>query len=584
MSRKPRKKRGPKLTEEQKKKKAEEQKLKRKASAFKRKIRNIYTGAGFTYLNTAGAHISIGRRIVEIDAVYFYENVLLVCEDTIAKAKDKDHIRSKSEAFEEVDSNFPSFLSYLCTKHPDHAFQLRRYSEERFYKFYLYFSSTELDFTRDEIAMYSIIKFVEPITLDYFSRMTQCIKLSAKYEIFRYLGIRSDQLGNIDSGVERKEIRAPIIYPKETTGMQDGVRVVSFMMSAEHLLKTCYVLRKDNWEESIWLYQRLIDKNKIKNIREFLATKSEAFFNNIIVALPDNIHFIDGDGNPRNIEDLDDFEQCSIMLPNDLNSICVIDGQHRIFAHYEGPLVDKNEPKIASLRKQLHLLVTGLKFPREMPQSERIKVQSQIFLDINDNAKAVPPDVLLHIAMNRDPFSDIGIARRVIERLNKEALFLNKFEMSSLDESKIKIASIIKFALRYLVTLTPVEGRASLYTNWQGNKAAINGKDDNSLNGYIDYCAKVLVRYFSAVRVNNLHAWNDTDSKLLSVIAINGFIIALTRQLPIYGVKDYDFYNAMFASFSMDYSKIAFEYTSSQYRKFSDRILSEAFELDVSSV
>ena len=584
MARKPSKKRRPKLTEEQKRQKAEEHKEKRKATTFKSKIRNVFTGAGFSYLNTTGHHITIGRRVVEVDAVYFYENILLICEDTTAKAKNKDHIRSKHEAFDEIRSNFSTFMSYLCIKFLDYSHKLRQYDENRYFCFCLYFSTAELELTRDEIALYSNLKFVEPKTLDYFSRMTQCIRLSSKYEIFRYLGIKNEQLGNINSSTERKSISAPIVYPKGTTGNIDGVRVVSFMMSAEHLLKTCYVLRKDNWEESIWLYQRLIDKKKIKNIREFLVAKSEAFFNNIIVALPDNVYFIDHDETPRAIDDLGDFEQCSVILPNDLNSICVIDGQHRIFAHYEGAASDKNEVRIAVLRKQLHLLVTGLIFPHDMPKSERIKIQSQIFLDINDNAKAVPPDVLLHIEMNRDPFSDVGIARRVIERLNKEALFLNKFEMSSLDESKIKIASIIKFALRYLVTITPTEGRISLFTCWHGNKAAIEAKDDGTLNDYIDFCVKCLVHYFSAVRNNNLEAWNDSDTKLLSVIAINGFVIAFTRQLAVNGVKDYDFYNEKLALFYMDYSKETFEYTSSQYRKFSDKILYEAFGIDTTSV
>ena len=584
MARKPRKKQKVRLTEEQKKQRAEEQKIKRRASAYKRKIRLMFTGAGFTYLNTEGAHISIGRRVVEVDAVYFYENILLICEDTISKEKNKDHIRSKCEAFDEIINNFSTFLDYLCAKFPDNSYNLRRHNEERYQKFCLYFSLNELNLSRDEENMYSNIRFIEPKTLDYLNRMTQCIKLSAKYEFFRFLGIKDNQLGDINSGTTREEIQAPIIYPKETTGMQNGVRVVSFMMSAEHLLKTCYVLRKDNWEESIWLYQRLIDKNKIKNIREFLANRSEAFFSNVIVALPDNVHFIDAESNPRIIDDLSDFEQCSIVLPHDLNSICVIDGQHRIFAHYEGSTNDKNEEKIALLRKRLHLLVTGLKFPSNMPQSERIKIQSQIFLDINDNAKAVPPDVLLHIAMNRDPFSDVGIARRVVERLNKETLFLNKFEMSSLDESKIKIASIIKFALRYLVTISPIDDRKSLFSCWAGDKAAIERKEDQALDEYIDFCVQCILHYFAAVKNNNMQAWNDPESKLLSVIAINGFIIALTRQLAVYGVKDYAFYNNKLTSFSMDYSKSNFEYTSSQYRKFSDRILSEAFGLDVLQV
>jgi len=69
---------------------------------------------------------------------------------------------------------------------------------------------------------------------------------------------------------------------------------------------------------------------------------------------------------------------------------------------------------------------------------------------------------------------------------------------------------------------------------------------------------------------------------LLSVIAINGFIIAYNRQLLSNGIQDFDFYDEKLKSFSMDYSKNGFEYTSSQYRKFSSRILEEAFQLDVS--
>ncbi|WP_459842060.1 hypothetical protein [Fusibacter bizertensis] len=85
---------------------------------------------------------------------------------------------------------------------------------------------------------------------------------------------------------------------------------------------------------------------------------------------------------------------------------------------------------------------------------ERAKKQSEIFLDINSNAKSVSPDILLNISMLKDPFSDIAVARRVVERLNKNGVFANKFELSILEESKIKIASIIKFALRYLVDIS----------------------------------------------------------------------------------------------------------------------------------
>ena len=394
----------------------------------------------------------------------------------------------------------------------------------------------------------------------------------------RYLGLKNDEIGFSGSEGGKTTIKAPIIYPQEATGLRNGVRVVSFMMSAEKLLRTSYVLRKDSWEESMFLYQRLIEKDKVKSIRAFLAQKGEAFYNNIIVALPDNVTFEDDAGTPILVENIGDFQHCKLVLPDEMNSICIIDGQHRIFAHYEAPATEKYELQIAPLRRQLHLLVTGLIFPTEMKEPERKQIQSPIFLDINDNTKKVAPNVLTHIEMVKDPFSDIGLARRVIERLNKKRVFLNRFELSALDESKIKVASIIKFALRYLVTVTPAEGKTSLYAYWQGNKEAFQQKDEASLNDYIEFCANSIDLYFSAIRDAFKSSWNDPASKMLSVISINGFIIAFNRQLNKYGVSDYPFYSSCLRKLSIDFSKNGFPYTSSQYRKFSGRILAEAFD------
>lgn len=460
----------------------------------------------------------------------------------------------------------------------DDVTMVKQYRPERYFLYYIYISQTELEITEDEKNRYSNLLFWDPETLSYFNRMAQCIQHSARYEIFRYLGLKNDEIGFSGSEGGKTTIKAPIIYPQEATGLRNGVRVVSFMMSAEKLLRTSYVLRKDSWEESMFLYQRLIEKDKVKSIRAFLAQKGEAFYNNIIVALPDNVTFEDDAGTPILVENIGDFQHCKLVLPDEMNSICIIDGQHRIFAHYEAPATEKYELQIAPLRRQLHLLVTGLIFPTEMKEPERKQIQSQIFLDINDNTKKVAPNVLTHIEMVKDPFSDIGLARRVIERLNKKRVFLNRFELSALDESKIKVASIIKFALRYLVTVTPAEGKTSLYAYWQGNKEAFQQKDEASLNDYIEFCANSIDLYFSAIRDAFKSSWNDPASKMLSVISINGFIIAFNRQLNKYGVSDYPFYSSCLRKLSIDFSKNGFPYTSSQYRKFSGRILAEAFD------
>lgn len=563
-----------KLTAEQK----AAQLKKRKVLAFRKKIRSSFTDAGFTYFSTLDKHFPIGTRTVELDYLFLYENIIVICEDNTKQKKDIDHIRNKNESFAEIRNNKTAFLNWLSNTFPEKATMVKQYRPERYFLYYIYISQTELEITEDEKNRYSNLLFWDPETLSYFNRMAQCIQHSARYEIFRYLGLKNDEIGFSGSEGGKTTIKAPIIYPQEATGLRNGVRVVSFMMSAEKLLRTSYVLRKDSWEESMFLYQRLIEKDKVKSIRAFLAQKGEAFYNNIIVALPDNVTFEDDAGTPILVENIGDFQHCKLVLPDEMNSICIIDGQHRIFAHYEAPATEKYELQIAPLRRQLHLLVTGLIFPTEMKEPERKQIQSQIFLDINDNTKKVAPNVLTHIEMVKDPFSDIGLARRVIERLNKKRVFLNRFELSALDESKIKVASIIKFALRYLVTVTPAEGKTSLYAYWQGNKEAFQQKDEASLNDYIEFCANSIDLYFSAIRDAFKSSWNDPASKMLSVISINGFIIAFNRQLNKYGVSDYPFYSSCLRKLSIDFSKNGFPYTSSQYRKFSGRILAEAVD------
>lgn len=562
-----------KLTEEQKQEKLK----KRKETEFRRKIRSSFTDAGFVYIPTNYKTFHIGTRDVELDYLFIYENIIIICEDNTKKKKDIDHIRNKNESFAEIKTNIPTLIAWLSDTFPEKKDIFIKYHTDRLLLYYIYISQNESGLTADDMKRFSNLHFWEPETLAYFSRMSQCIHHSARYEFFRYLGISNDQLGFSGSEGGKTVIKAPIIYPRDATGIQNGVRIISFMMSAEKLLRTCYVLRKDSWEESMFLYQRLVEKEKVKKIRAFLANKGEAFYNNIIVALPDNIKFENTDEQIVAIDKIGDFQNCKVVMPDEMNSVCVIDGQHRIYAHYEAPPTEKYESQIAPLRKQLHLLVTGLIFPPDMKPAVRKQIQSQIFLDINDNTKKVAANVLTHIEMIRDPFSDIGLARRVIEQLNKERTFLKRFELSTLDEGKIKVASIIKFALRYLVTITPAEGKQSLYAFWQGDKKALQQKDESALNDYITFCATTIDLYFSAVRDSFKTDWNDPNSKLLSVISLNGFIMALNRQLDKYGVQDFDFYRNHLPNLSVDFSKDKFLYTSSQYRRFSSQILEEAF-------
>lgn len=562
-----------------------EQLEKRSKSLFKRKIVKTFTDAGFQYYPTNDQEMYIGHRKVEVDALFIYENVWLICEDTIKTTNIRDHIRTKNEAFGQIKGNLSCFITELVKMFPERASDLQKYDNRRIKAYALYMSKEELSLSDDDYQLFSELVFVQPQTLNYFQWITQCIKHSARNEVFRFLGLKSSDIGQVSSSHENASIIAPIIYPKSFTGIKNNVRIVSFMMSAEDLMNTCYVMRKDNWAESIWLYQRLLEKNKIKSIRSFIEAKGEAFFNNIIVGLPDRVRFCDEGGDYKTVDEIGDLEgNCTLIFPKEINSICVIDGQHRIFAHYESGNDSKQERIISELRKQLHLLVTGLIFPTDMSEEERARIQSEIFVDINSNAKPVPQNVLLHVKRIQNPIADESIAQFVIEKLNKQGPFHNLLQLSSLDSGKIKTASIVRFALRYLVTVTPSEGKQSLFTYWDGDKDALRGLKSDAIEGYVSFCTSVLRNYFGAIKKNLKDQWDDGTSKLLSVIAINGFIIALTRQLSINGVKDFDFYDSLFKAWNYDFSKDKFLYTSSQYRKFSAIILEEAFKLDPSII
>ena len=182
-----RKNKGKKLTEEQKKDIAK----KKKEAAFRRKIRSTFVDTGFTYFPTVNKEFKIGNRVVELDYLFMYENVILICEDTCARKKDKDHIRKKSEAAKEIKNNMQTLLEWLKEKFPEKGDMINEYRKDRIMLYYIYISQAHLDLTTDERKLFSDIVFWEPETLTYFNKMSQCIHYSARYELFRFLGLNS---------------------------------------------------------------------------------------------------------------------------------------------------------------------------------------------------------------------------------------------------------------------------------------------------------------------------------------------------------------------------------------------------------
>jgi len=553
---------------------------KREASAFHRKIKNTFCDMGFSYVATQAQEFKLGNRRIEIDAAYVKDNVVLLCEDTVGKKNNSDHVLKKQEAAEIIQNDKRGFLKWFTETSSIAARQIESFGASRIKVYSLYFSKYHGNWTEEDNSRYSCLRLIPVRVLEYFRWMSQCIKRSAIYEVYRYLGLKMRDVGVINNRGEDSIFDAPIVYPTQFIGGDDRVRVVSFMISAADMLKIAYVMRRDGWENSEVVYQRLIERNKIKKIREFLCANKTTFYNNIIAVLPDTVKVVSSRGSTKSIFDVSDETQwTNLSIPKDFNTVGVIDGQHRVYAYHEG---GKNEDKVSVLRNKLHLLVTGIVFPSSMSEIEKRKVQSKVFVDINGNAKPVDASLLLHIRKMQAPLEDTSIAQDVIDCLNRHGLFEEQFQESRLSVGKIRTASIVKFALRYLVAIVPVDGKGSFIKYWDGDIEALKNEDADAKNAYVGYCAKVLNAYFQGVKqaFDKDWKWEGGDTLLPSVVAINGFLLALSKVLLKESPMSTEYYLAHFMKLKVDFSKKKFKYRSSQYHKFAHQIVKEAWGID----
>lgn len=545
---------------------------------FSKKIVTTFKWMWFEYLNTEGIHRHFNLQKGELDQVFIYENILLVCEDTTHSPSNiKSHLLKKNSLFNQIDSDKEGFLNWIKKEFSEKVEKFDEYGNAEYKIFFLYFSRYNTLLSKKEKQLYDKTIVIEYEILSYFEKISKSIKLSSKTELFRFLWLISSDIWTPSSAKSTWDIESTIIAPDKSTWLKSWARMVSFMMSAETLIKNSYVLRKDNWEDSFALYQRFCEESRIKAIRAFVAEWEESFINNIIVSLPDTVTFVDKDWNVVDIDQVTGFDKYTIRIPDEMNTICIIDWQHRVFAHYEWN--DKYEPKIKKLRWKLHLLVTWLVFPKTIGHRDRIKYESEIFLNINQKSKPVPADVILHIEAWRNPYGGIGISREVLVSLNESSVFKDKFQLS-LMKADIKVASIIKFVLKWMVEIN--ESKETFYKYWdEPDKEKIlnwnSVEREEYLEKYISFIVNWLDTYFSAVKNVFKQNWEEPTSKILSVVSVNGFLISLRKSFDQYWKKDFAFYKAEMSKLTIDFSKEKFEFSWSQYNKLSVKMMEVIF-------
>ena len=555
----------------------------RKALALKRAhinlVRSVFRNTGFKrYPKLADKEFTLGGLITsDFDDVYCYENLLVCIEYTTSKSDQVgDHLKKKKIVYDKVADDKESLINAFCDLDEDFKAEITAsYNLDELVVRCLYCSRNDFAQKYKDIAFNA--NYLDYPELRYFKSLTDCIKKSALPELIDFLGVQLKDLGadgNVSAHATSKSFQATVL-PEANSNFDKGFKVVTFYADPETLLEQAYVLRRQGWRDSESVYQRMISKAKIDQIRRHLKSKKRVFVNNIIATLDDETKLLDEDGNTVDPKKIIKTETVNLLLPNKINTVGLIDGQHRTFSYY---VSNPDDAEIAKLRKRQNLLVTGIIYPTGKSARDREAFEARLFLEINSTQTNAKSD--LKQAINRivDPFSDESIASTVVERLGRGSGPLSgQIVRHWFDTDKLKTTSIVSYGMK---PLTKTTGTDSIFSLWSNpNKAKLKELNDTALlDDYIKYCCDTINEFLIAVR-KSLPAgtWspNRRNSGLLSTTVINSLLICFRFIIENGKTGDTAYYESNLAGLTPK----SFEgFHSSQYGKLAERLYEDHFK------
>lgn len=576
----------------------EEKAFKKEQREQKKEIRDIMKRIGFSrLLGIDGKEFVYDGRTSELDDLFVCENVIVLTEYTVGEP----HLLKKSVLYNKINSNIGDFIRFLVDNKIYDSFSNEfndrikpKYTVNQLILRILYCSKKTIsqehkDNVKDIIYFdYHIVK--------YFKSLTNVIKFSAKYEFLEFLKINESDFGDniLSSTTGTTNCFSGHILPEEKSSFKEGYKIISFYIDAESLLKRAYVLRQEGWrqKENVGYYQRMLDSKKISSMRKYLSEEKRVFINNIITTISENDIKLYTDKNRQNEISIGEDGKFKgsrnhtniipafIEIQDKCNIIGIVDGQHRTYAYHEGD--DSYEQYIAHLRKIQNLLVTGIIFPKNESKENRLKFESNLFLEINANQKKVGQLIQQEIQLQTMPFSSIAIGKSILKILNEHGSLVNLIEMYTYEKGKIKTASIVSFGLKPLIKVDK-QKTDTFFRIWKNEKkddlAQKDCQDYALLSDYQRFCATKINEMLSAFKVSlDSTMWQTYNAKtsigILTVTFINGVLNLIRLLIENNKLASFESYRSRLNSIKeFEFKK----YKSSQYRRMGEDLYSKYF-------
>lgn len=207
------------------------------------------------------------------------------------------------------------------------------------------------------------IFYLDQNGIQYYRRLSEQLKEATKYQLLAFVFAKKQ--------IESLKNKVPAI--KGSMGKHD---YYTFLIEPETLLKIGYILHRTNanndYDELLPSYQRLIKKERLKEIREFV-NNGGYFPNSIIISLdvPKGQKHLTFE--PVSKTGLDtDAKMGTLTLPDYYQSAFIIDGQHRLYGYTSSNYSSTNQIPVVAFEN--------------LSNDEQLK----LFMEINEHQKAVP--------------------------------------------------------------------------------------------------------------------------------------------------------------------------------------------------
>jgi DGQHR domain-containing protein len=293
----------------------------------------------------------------------------------------------------------------------------------------------DLDYAHDKKAEVWTLQ-----NLLYFETLVDTIGQYAKYEILHNLGVKTKEEDDVKNVIALR-IRQPT--------SDSEYELYTFTISPEKLLKTCVIFRKalDLSKDNAKAYQRMINKNRLPKIAEFVSKPDSILPVNIIVHLTEDVEIT-----PIKMDELTNNEGHRIRftksnadivrlsIPMRYASLELIDGQHRLFGF--------SKVQNTEVIENYNLVVLGI---RGLAEPNKTKT----FVSINDNSRRMDPNLVAFLKYTDDEAvckSDHRLmAIKIVYELNRQTPFFNSIKLVDIGNQRITLKGFSGYDLQGLV-------------------------------------------------------------------------------------------------------------------------------------